>query len=172
MSDIDDLMTLYKEIQENYIKALERENAELREQREKDSLKIEELEKKLEEGNKRYFPSPNNIPYDKVIGPGTGVGGWGYPNQYPQIGTNNPITWTSNKIGTLSDGQSTPTNYISSSNEIDTIKEAKKAFETLRDAVKVYKASSTAGKLSDENNSYVDKMKEYLNHIKDNKNDD
>ena len=85
MSDIDEMIKMYKEIQENYIKALERENEELRKQKEKDSLRIEELEKAIlvERGNK-YIKSVPMITNEPVIGPGNG---WGYPS-------NNPI-WTS-----------------------------------------------------------------------------
>ncbi len=90
MSDIEEMMKMYKEVQENYIKALERENEELRKRREEDALMIEELQKRIiEERASKYIkdttlPSPFD---DKtVIGPGNG---WGYPN--------NPIIYTTNK---------------------------------------------------------------------------
>lgn len=45
--DTVEMIERFREIHENYIKALERENEELRKQREKDALRIEELEKTI-----------------------------------------------------------------------------------------------------------------------------
>ncbi len=117
MSDIEEMMKLYKEIQENYIKAIERENEELRKQREKDSLKIEELEKELlvERGNKYIKNIPSKIDEQTIIGPGNG---WGYqPNH----------VWTTNHttIGGTAVGVSgfNPT-YSSHTNDVQKYKEA------------------------------------------------
>jgi hypothetical protein len=90
MSDIEELMKLYKEIQENYIKAIERENEELRKQREKDALKIEELEKEIQQERvSKYIKNvPSKIDEQTIIGPGNG---W-YPS--------NPVIWTSNNTST------------------------------------------------------------------------
>jgi hypothetical protein len=91
MSDIEELMKLYKEIQENYIKAIERENEELRKQREKDALKIEELEKEIQQERvSKYIKNvPSKIDEQTIIGPGNG---WGYPQS--------PVIWTSNNTST------------------------------------------------------------------------
>lgn len=127
MSDIDEMMKLYKEIQENYIKALERENEELRKQREKDSLKIEELEKRLlEERNNNFIkniPRPTMPdPYDDktVIGPGNG---WGYP-QNPVIWTTNKTTPVTYKYNTANVPTSIGTNVSISSDKVDALRQA------------------------------------------------
>jgi hypothetical protein len=186
MNDIDELMKLYKEIQENYIKALERENAELRDQREKDSLKIEELEKKLiEESTKqRYTPvtSPT-IPYDQIIGPGvgTGIGGWGHPNTFPGIGINdntikwNENKWTSNPVVISTGGTASQTSaggYIASTDSLNKVIEAKKAYDMLKDTMKTIKTTSNSPDADNLNStfSYMEKMRQYFNH-KENKND-
>lgn len=161
MSDIDDLMKLYKEIQENYIKALERENEELRQQREKDSLRIEELEKKLiEESSKRqYIPStnPNTIPYDKVIGPGNGLGGWGYPNTYPGIGINdNTGKWTAQPI-VISSGSTSNETYTAAAGSLNKLEEAKKAYDKLKETMNTVKAVEHRN----------DAMKDYLQKLQE-----
>lgn len=116
MSEIEELMKLYKEIQENYIKAIERENEELRNQREKDALKIEELEKQLqmERGSKYVKNVP--IPFDdKTI-----IGGW-CPS--------NPTVWTTNNTSTIGGTAATGTSgfnpiYSSYTKDIQKYKEA------------------------------------------------
>lgn len=87
MNDMDEMIKLYKEIQEHYIKALERENEELRKQKESDSLKIEELEKRiLEERSKNTIPKIPNI-NDYV-----GKDNWGNWGTLGSLGTP-PIIW-------------------------------------------------------------------------------
>ena len=92
---IEDMINLYKEIQENYIKALERENDELRKQREKDSLRIEELEKEVlsERRNKiRNIPNPPVIDDNPFIGPNNPSWGWSSGSSFPSIGKPNYYT--------------------------------------------------------------------------------
>jgi len=113
MSDLDEMIKMYKEIQENYIKALERENEELRKQKEADSLKIEELEKRLlEERGSKYIKNVPITTNEPIIGPGNG---WGYGN--------NPI-WTSsgnNTVPATFCGSATGTSV---GNEVNTAKQA------------------------------------------------
>jgi hypothetical protein len=124
MSEIEELMKLYKEIQENYIKAIERENEELRNQREKDALKIEELEKQLqmERGSKYIKNVPNPFDDKTIIGPGNG---W-YPS--------NPTVWTTNNTSTIGGTAATGTSgfsptYSSHTQDIQTYKEAYASIE-------------------------------------------
>ena len=130
MSDIDEMVKLYKEIQENYIKALERENEELRKQREKDSLKIEELEKEIliERGNKYIKNIPSPLDDKTVIGPGNG---WGYPI--------NPI-WTTNNTSPVTyqyNTTTTPTysGTTGSAAQQDTVGTLKQAYHDMTKAV-------------------------------------
>lgn len=130
MSDIDEMMKLYKEIQENYIKALERENEELRKQREKDALKIEELEKEiLQERVSKYIKNvPSRIDDQTIIGPGNG---WGYPQS--------PVIWTTNNtssqpLSTIGGSAATGTSgfnptYSSYTHDVQKYKEAYASIE-------------------------------------------
>jgi len=47
MDKYEQLIEIFKDIQENYMKALERENEELRKMLESERMKIDELEKKI-----------------------------------------------------------------------------------------------------------------------------
>jgi hypothetical protein len=126
MSDIEEMMKMYKEVQENYIKALERENEELRKQKEKDSLRIEELEKEiLVERGKKYIKNVPQAPFDDrtVIGPGNG---WGYPQ--------NPVIYTTNKTAPATyqyDTTNAPT-YIGSTAYSADVSSWKEKYEKVR----------------------------------------
>jgi hypothetical protein len=76
MSENKDIIEMFKELQDNYIKSIERENEELRKQRERDSLKIEALEKRIQE-------LEINIDLEKSM-----------RNNHPTIGTGNGFDWT------------------------------------------------------------------------------
>jgi hypothetical protein len=126
MSDIDEMIKMYKEVQENYIKALERENEELRKQKETDSLKIEELEKRLleERANKYVKNIPLPTPFDDktVIGPGNG---WGYPQ--------NPVIWTSNNAAAPATYTTNTTTFGgTASGTGDTVGSLKETYETMK----------------------------------------
>ena len=125
MSDIEEMMKLYKEIQENYIKAIERENEELRKQREKDALKIEELEKEIQQERvSKYIKNvPSKIDEQTIIGPGNG---WGYPQ--------NPIIYTTNKTAPATyqyDTTNAPT-YIGSTSYSADVNALKKEYEKIK----------------------------------------
>lgn len=118
MTEHDELIKTFKELQDNYIKALERENEELRKQLDSERQKTEQLEKALNDsktldalqearrqiekatkvpGDYWNPPKPSINPWTTPIGPRDGTGNWG----------NQPIWTTSDKttmIGTTSNG--------------------------------------------------------------------
>lgn len=119
MAEHDELIKTFKELQDNYIKALERENEELRKQLDSERQKTEQLEKTINENKTRdtleearrqiekatkvpgdywnHPPQPSINPWTTPIGPRDGSGNWG----------NQPIWTTSDRttmIGTSSNG--------------------------------------------------------------------
>jgi hypothetical protein len=160
MADHDELIKTFKELQDNYIKALERENEELRKQLDSERQKTEQLEKALNDSKtldalqeaRRQIekatkipsdfwnqpPQPSINPWTTPIGPRDGSGNWG----------NQPIWTTSDRttmIGTSSNGvtlEGTSFNssaadmaqkYASMKNEVEKIMQHQALVRSLQD---------------------------------------
>jgi len=159
MAEHDELIKTFKELQDNYIKALERENEELRKQLDSERQKTEQLEKALNDSKTRdnleearrqiekatkvpsdYWnqPQPSINPWTTPIGPRDGSGNWG----------NQPIWTTSDRttmIGTSSNGVTLEGTSFNSSAAVL----AKQYFDARNEVAKVIEHHNTVRRMQE-----------------------